>query len=85
MEETYCQSCGMPLCADPRGGGTEADGRRNRKYCSQCYQRGRFPDGYTSAREMQRFLRKKLKEQGFGPLKRWFLTRHIPTLERWRS
>ena len=32
-----CQSCGMPLKADPKGGGTHADGTSSREYCSYCY------------------------------------------------
>jgi hypothetical protein len=30
----YCQSCGMPLSKDEKGGGTEADGRKSSQYCS---------------------------------------------------
>jgi hypothetical protein len=74
----------MPMDKDTRGGGTEADGRRTQRYCSHCYRDGRFTDGFTSAREMVAFVRSRLKEQGFGPLKRWFYTSHIPKLARWR-
>ena len=34
----------MPLSADPKGGGTEADGSKNADYCSFCYQNGAFTD-----------------------------------------
>ncbi len=75
----------MPMSKDTGGGGTEANGERTRTYCSHCYKRGRFQDDYKSSREMVAFVRGKLKEQGFGWLKRWFLTSHIPKLERWRK
>jgi hypothetical protein len=32
----------MPLKKDPRGGGTHADGTKNLKYCSYCFQDGTF-------------------------------------------
>ena len=28
-----CQSCGMPLSEDSQGGGTNADGSKNKKHC----------------------------------------------------
>ncbi len=40
----YCQSCGMPLSKDEKGGGTEADGRKSSQYCSHRYAGGRFTD-----------------------------------------
>jgi hypothetical protein len=70
---------------DPKGGGSNADGTKSTKYCSYCYRNGKFTDNFTTAREMQLFLRKKFKEQGFGPLRRWFYTSYIPKLERWKK
>jgi hypothetical protein len=81
--DEFCQSCSMPLAKDPKGGGTNADGSKSKKYCSYCYQNGKFNDQFQTAKEMQTFLRAKLKEQGYGPLKRWFYTSLIPRLERW--
>lgn len=31
------------------------------------------------------FVKGKLKEMGYGPLKRWFYTSHIPMLARWKK
>jgi hypothetical protein len=44
MTATYknCQSCGMPLKKNLQGGGTEKGGTKSVKYCSRCYQEGRF-------------------------------------------
>ena len=81
--ERFCQSCGMPMEMDPGKGGTNADGTKNTTFCSYCFQDGEFVDNFTSARELKAFVQEKLKEMGYGPLKRWFYTSHIPRLARW--
>ncbi len=73
----------MPMDKDPNGGGTNQDGSRTHKYCSYCYEKGAFRDDFTSSEEMIALVRDKLREMGYGPLKRWFFTSHIPKLERW--
>jgi len=44
MEQSYknCQSCGMPMKRDEKGGGSNADGTKSMMYCSHCYQNGQF-------------------------------------------
>ncbi|MBL0258370.1 MAG: zinc ribbon domain-containing protein [Bacteroidetes bacterium] len=37
-----CQSCGMPLKRDEKGGGTNVDGSISKMYCSYCYDKGEF-------------------------------------------
>jgi len=56
-----CQSCGMPLNKDPQSGGTNADGSKNEKYCSYCYQNGAFVGGgaWLFTRGMKRLERWK--------------------------
>ena len=83
--DKFCQSCGMPMEKDALGGGTNADASKNTKYCSLCYEDGKFKDSFTSANEMVAFVKDILKKQGISPVKRWFFTMHIPKLERWRS
>ncbi|MCF8237602.1 MAG: zinc ribbon domain-containing protein [Saprospiraceae bacterium] len=83
--DSFCQSCGMPLDQDPGKGGTEADGSKNAIYCSYCYDKGQFRDNYTDARQMVTFAREKLKEMGFGWIKRWLFTLHVPQLARWKK
>ncbi len=87
MEKTYkvCQSCGMPLKKDPKGGGTETDGIKSVKFCYYCYQNGAFtnPD-ITTAAEMQELVKGKLKEMKFPGFVAWIFTRGIPKLERWK-
>ena len=83
--DNFCQSCGMPLNKDPNQGGTNKDGSKNSKYCSLCYVQGAFKDDFTTADEMVNLVKGKLGEMGYGPLKIWFFTSHIPRLERWKT
>jgi hypothetical protein len=82
--DTFCQSCGMPMEKDPENGGTNADGSKTLKFCSYCYQSGSFKDNFNTSAEMVKFVRVKLKEMGYGPIRRWFYSSHIPQLERWK-
>src|ERR1700675_2502662 len=58
----YCQSCGMPLSKDEKGGGTEADGRKSSQYCSHCYAAGQFTDPNLTVEQMVEKVRGKMKE-----------------------
>jgi hypothetical protein len=78
-----CQSCGMPLSRDPKGGGTNADGSASTMYCSYCYQSGAFTEPNISALEMQSKVKGKLKEMGFPGFLAGFFARKTPKLERW--
>ena len=80
-----CQSCGMPLRRDEKGGGTNADGSKSAMYCSHCYEAGRFKLPDISAREMQQRVRGKLRETGFPAPAAWLFTRNIPKLARWNA
>jgi len=82
--DKFCQSCGMPMEKDPLGGGTNQDGSKNARYCSLCYEKGAFKDNFTDVKQMVTFVRGKLKEMGYGPVKRWFYSSHITRLERWK-
>ncbi|MCI8473866.1 MAG: WYL domain-containing protein [Oscillospiraceae bacterium] len=44
-EQTFCQSCAMPLSDDLRG--TEADGSPSPHYCKYCYDKGKFTQDMT--------------------------------------
>jgi radical SAM superfamily enzyme len=83
--DRFCQSCGMPMDKDPLGGGTNRDGSKSHKYCSFCYRDGEFVEQFASADEMVGHVQDKLKEMGYGSLKRWFFTSHIHSLERWKG
>jgi hypothetical protein len=80
-----CQSCGMPMSRDEKGGGRNADGSKSTMYCSQCYAGGQFTLPDLTVEQMQDRVRAKLKEFGIpGPLG-WFLTRKVPKLARWEA
>ena len=73
----------MPLARDEGGGGTNADGSKSAKYCSHCYERGRFTDPDITVKQMQTHVKGKLKEVGFPGFVAGLFTRRILKLERW--
>jgi len=81
----FCQSCGMPMKKDEQGGGTTADGTKSLKYCSHCYQHGKYTLPDYTAPQMQALVKGKMKEMGFPGFLAGFFTYGIPKLERWRS
>jgi len=87
MEKIYknCQSCGMPLKKDPKGGGTNADGTKSTMYCSYCYEGGKFKQPDWTAQQMQEFSKNKMKEMGFPGFLAGFFSKGIPKLERWKN
>ncbi len=87
MEKMYknCQSCGMPLKRDEKGGGTNADGSKSHMFCSKCYEQGKFVQPDMTVEQMQTLVKGKLKEFGFPGLVAGLFTRNIPKLERWRT
>jgi len=87
MEKIYksCQSCGMPLKKDEKGGGTNADGSKSTMYCSRCYENGKFTAPDMSVSQMQELVKGKLKEMGFPGFIAGFFIKGIPKLERWKT
>ena len=87
MENHYknCQSCGMPLKKDVKGGGTNSDGSKSKMYCSRCYENGKFTSPDITESQMQDLVKGKIKEMGFPGFMANFFTKGIPKLERWRS
>ena len=79
-----CQSCGMPLARDEKGGGTNADGSKSATYCSHCYEAGRFTLPDLTAEQMQARVKAKIKEAGFPGFLAGFVARKVPKLERWK-
>lgn len=89
MEQTFCQSCGMPLTDDNKG--TNADGSRNEDYCMYCYKEGRFTQDFNMNQMIEfcaQFTDQMNKEAG------WNLTpeqakaqmrEFFPHLKRWRQ
>lgn len=83
----FCQSCGFPLAKDKKGGGSEKDGSKNAKYCSMCYENGRFltPPEVNTAEKMQHFCIQQMRKSGMNGFIAWLATRGIPRLERWKK
>ena len=80
-----CQSCGMPLKKDEKGGGSNADGSKSTMYCSRCYEGGKFINPNITLSEMKDKVKSKMKEMGFGGLMAWFFTSNMHKLERWKK
>lgn len=83
----YCQSCGYPMEKDGKGGGSNADGSKSEKYCSMCYEDGKFlsPPEVDTAQKFQTFCIQEMKKSGMNGVLAWLLTRGIPKLERWKQ
>ncbi len=80
-----CQSCGMPLRKDEKGGGTKTDGSKSDIYCSHCFVSGAFTMPGATVGQMQDMVRGKLKDMGVPSVLGWFFVRKIPKLKRWRD
>jgi len=75
----------MPLVRDEQGGGTEADGTRSARFCSHCYQGGKFVLPDITVAQMQQRVRDKVVEHGIPRFLAGFFSHGIPKLERWRT
>ncbi len=80
-----CQSCGMPLKADPQGGGTNADGRLSDEYCSFCFQNGKLVNPAMTIDEMRALIIEKLGEKGYPRFIARFFTIGLNRLKRWHA
>ena len=81
-EETFCQSCSMPI-DNPLLRGTEKDGSPSNEYCKFCYQNGEFTNPNLSMAEMKDRMMEKMDNRNlpehsiqealkrFKHLKRW--------------
>jgi hypothetical protein len=80
-----CQSCGMPLKRDLKGGGTNADGSKSITYCSYCYENGAFTYQGNSVEEFQEHCKQKMIEGGHSKFISWLFTRGMKRLDRWKK
>jgi hypothetical protein len=82
-----CQSCGMPLDKDRNKGGTNADNSTSEKFCSFCYQNGKFTDeGITLEEKINRNVNIAVSQLNM-PEKaaREMAESVLPNLERWKK
>ncbi len=87
MEKVYknCQSCGMPLKRDAKGGGSNADGSKSTVYCSYCYEKGEFIYKGDNVEEFQEYSKNKMIEGGHSRFISWLFTRGMKRLGRWKK
>jgi len=83
----FCQSCGMPM-SQPDLLGVEADGSKSEKYCTYCYQDGKFSQPDATLEKMIEISAKGWSDQDptvtFEQAKAQ-MDNVIPHLERWRK
>ncbi|MCL2102604.1 MAG: zinc ribbon domain-containing protein [Syntrophorhabdaceae bacterium] len=84
MEESYCQSCGMPMGATSEMYGSNSDGSKSEDYCGYCFENGAFTKKcsmdemieicvphMTSATDYSEDEARKIMREFFPTLKRW--------------
>ena len=83
---TLCQSCGMPLDKDPNQGGTNLDGSKSEKYCSFCFQNGKFVNEGISLKDYtERMIQISVSQLNIPESQaREMAEKVLPTLERWK-
>jgi len=80
-----CQSCGMPMNKDPKGGGTEKDGSKSEKYCSYCYENGEFKNEYKNSSEMIIAISKTMYNKKPPRFMVKLFAKRLNKLERWKK
>ena len=81
----FCQSCYMPLKHDPKGGGSETGGEKSEKYCSYCYEEGKFTWPDATLKEMREFVINQMVNMKYPRFIAKLLTMNMKHLERWHS
>lgn len=85
-EKTRCQSCGMPVSAEFKNYGTEADGSHSSEYCMFCYKDGGFTNPEQTVDQMvQSSIDFMTANLGFSEERASQMSNEvIPTLTRWQ-
>lgn len=89
MEQTFCQSCGMPMRDEFNS--TNQDGTVNTTYCRFCYKDGQFTSDVTMDGMIEHCVKyldefngasetQFTKEEAIAEMKKYF-----PTLLRWKQ
>ena len=85
MDNTYCQSCAMPMEKNREIYGTEVDGSKNMDYCKYCYQKGQFTSN-VNMEEMINICIPHMKDSGMTEEQaKKMLNEVLPLLKRWKS
>lgn len=76
--EKFCQSCAMPLNSTNQG--TEANGSKSTKYCSNCYQNGAFINPNITFEEMVKIGKDGIDASNMNAVKKFFLKASYPSM-----
>lgn len=86
MEQTFCQSCAMPLSEEHLG--TNTNGSKNHDYCEYCYKEGAFTTPNMTMAEMIGFCAPMMAEHNPGMTEADAVAqmeKFFPTLKRWQK
>ena len=85
MEQTFCQSCAMPMTEEAQFG-TNADGSKSKDYCGYCYVNGHFTKDQTME-EMIELCVPYVAGSVYpdADAARKGMREFFPTLKRWRK
>jgi hypothetical protein len=85
QNQTYCQSCGMPMQGDELHG-TEANGVKTDEYCMYCYENGSFKSPDQTMKDMIEDCVPFMTKEGMTEQQaRSILEAQLPQLKRWRA
>jgi len=85
MEQTFCQSCSMPMTGKEVSG-TNADGTPNEEYCVHCYENGAFKQPDLTMAQMIDICVPFMVEDGMPEAQaRALLNDVMPKLKRWSA
>ena len=85
MENSICQSCGMPMNSKEDFGKND-DGTTNTDYCTYCYPKGSFVSPNITMEEEIEICVPFMKEHGMPEDKaRAILNESFPNLKRWKK
>ena len=87
MEQTFCQSCGMPMGADESMWGTEANGSQSAHYCKYCYEAGAFTYPCTMDEMIETCVPPMLEAhpEMSADEARTMMKAFLPSLKRWKK
>ena len=87
MQETFCQSCGMPMGKTDELYGLEQDGSKNPDYCKYCYGNGDFTFQGSLAEMIEICVQPMVEAhpEMTADKAREMMRQFMPTLKRWRE
>ena len=87
MQESFCESCGMPMGETNEMYGTETNGSKSADYCKFCYDSGAFlSPNLTLKEQIESVAAIMVKDFGFSPEDaKEQCEAGIPNLKRWKT